>query len=309
MARIDGAVLDLSSDLASSQVAPMLDISYGGQFGWSPNQAEWISNQAYVRRPLVCILLEAPGFFQAMPNPPLWVQTLKSLVELHPRSIEGLKADLTVDTDEHPAGGAGEMMQEFIDVKRARSEIAFTFVEKYGMPISNFLYSWITYGMMDPDTKVSMLATISGAVQAQSLGTPLNGSQVAGDLLADWYSMSCLFFEPDPIHTNVLKAWVATNMWPKGTGTIEGKRDLTTPGELNTLNIEFTSICQYNLGTKLFAQSILDQINIVNANPNLRPSFIQPGADANADGGMGYQYGAAALASNAVSTTMGQTNV
>ena len=275
MARIVGATLDAATDLGKLVTSPMLDLSYGGQLGWSPNQAEWVSNQAYVRRQLVCILLEAPRFFQVMPQPKLWVQSLKSLVELHARSIEGLKADLTVDTDEHPAGGAGEMMQEFTDVKRARSEPAFTFIEKYGMPISTFLQAWITYGMMDPDTKFAMVGTLAG--------------NPAGDLLADWYTMTCLFFEPDPTFQMVTKAWVCTNMFPKGTGAIEGKRDLTTAGELNTLNIEFTAISQYNFGTKIFAQTILNQINATNANPNLKSTTFTTGVDANVSGANGYK--------------------
>lgn len=259
MARVTTAILDQQA-FSRGLTGPMLDLTNGGQHGWAPNLTEWVSNQAYVRRNLVCILLETPRFFQLMPDPQKWVQTLRALVELHPRTIEGFNAALTVETDEHPVGGGGEMQQEFIDVKRARSEPSFTFIEKYGMPIQTFLYNWITYGMMDPDTKYAMAGT-------------LNGSRPQ-DMLADWYSMSCLFFEPDPTHTKVMKSWVTTNMFPKGTGEIVGKRDLTSASELTTLTVEFSGISQFNLGTNVFAQSILDNMNMTNANPYLRPSFI-----------------------------------
>lgn len=259
MSRLTNALLN-GAAYANGSTQPMIDLAYGGQNGWSPVLTEWASNQAYVRRQLICVLLEAPGFFQMMPNPEQWVQSLKALVELQAKTIEGFNGGLTVELDEHAVGGAGEFQQEFTDVKRARTEPVFTFVEKAGMPITNLLYNWITYGMMDPDTKTALVGT---------LGTPPT------DLLPDWYSMSCLFFEPDPTHTRVMKAWVTTNMFPKTTGEIIGKRDLTAASEVTNLTVEFTGLSQFNLGTKTFAQSILDSINIANANPYLRPAFLQ----------------------------------
>lgn len=285
MSRITNAILDQRA-FGQGATQPMVDISFGGQHGWAPNLTEWVSNQAYVRRNLVCILLEAPRFFQLMPEPQKWVDSLKSLFELHCRTIEGFNGALTVEIDEHPVGGAGEMQQEFTDVKRARSEPSFGFVEKYGMPIQTFLHHWITYGLMDPDTKFAMAGTLSG--------------QKPDDMLADWYSASALFFEPDPTHKKVVKSWVTTNMFPKGTGEIIGKRDLTSASELSNLTVEFTGLSQFNLGTNVFAQRILDSINIDNANPYLRESFIQ---DIHADvsnSEQGYIGGINSLTSKAV---------
>jgi hypothetical protein len=248
---------------------PILDLTMGGQHGWSPVLKEWISNQAYVRRQLIPILLEAPEFFKFMDagdGANKWVATLRALVELHPRTIEGFSAGLTVELDEHPVGGGGEMQQEFTDVKRARSEPVFTFTEKYGMPIQAFLYNWITYGLMDPETKTAMVGTLEG-----SNG---NADSYPPNMLASWYSMTMMFIEPDPTHRKVQKAWITTNMFPKGTGEIIGKRDLTTASEVLNLNVEFTGVSQYNLGTVLAAQEILDWINITNANPYLREAFV-----------------------------------
>lgn len=268
MSRITDAIL-ANKAFGNGSTQPMLDITYGGQQGWAPNLTEWVSNQAYVRRNLICVLLEAPRFFSVMPDPQKWVSSLKSLMELHCKSIEGFNAGLTVETDEHPVGGAGEFQQEVTDVKRARTEPSLTFVEKYGMPIQTFLHNWITYGLMDPDTKYAMVGTLS--------------NQRPDDLLADWYSMSCLFLEPDPQHRKVVKSWVTTNMFPKETGEIIGKRDLTTASEVLNLTVPFTGISQFSMGTNLFAQQILNTINMNNSNPYLRPSFIQNiSADVNA---------------------------
>lgn len=290
MSRLTNAILG-NQAFSNGSTAPMLDVTYGGQFGWAPDLTQWVSNQAYIRRPLVCILLEAPRFFQLMPNPNVWVQTLKSLFELTPTVIEGMNATIEVEWADHPVGGAGEIQQEVTDVKRTRSEPAFTWIEKYGRPIQNFLQQWITYGMMDPETKYAMIGTLSKA----------SGITLPSDLLADWFTASALFYEPDPTHTKVVKSWVTTNMMPKGTGEIIAKRDLNTASELTTLNVTFSALSQFNLGSNVFAQKILDQINLQNANPYLQPAFIQ-----NADAAVasatteGYREGIAAEGSNAL---------
>ena len=263
MARLTDALLN-GKAFSENRNQPMLDLAQGGQFGFSTNLSQWISNQAYVRRNLVCLVIESPKFFEKMPNPTKWVQTLRAVLELHAKSIDGLNAGLTVDVTSTPVGGGGEEQEEFTNVTRARSQPSFSFVEKYGMPIQSFLRDWITYGMMDPDTKFANIGTLA----------PEN---VPKDMLADWYSCTCLFFEPDPTHRKVVKAWLVTNMFPKSTGDIVGKRDLTSAGETLELSIEFTGIAQYNLGTINFAQKLLDNINITNANPYLQKAFLDSG--------------------------------
>lgn len=294
MARVSQAVL--SQAYATDNTAPMLDLSYGGQGGWTPNLVEWVSNQAYVRRNLICILLEAPKLFTLFPNSSKWIQSLKALVELHTRSIEGFNAGLTVETDEHPVGGAGEMQQEVTDVKRARTEPRFTFIEKYGRPIQTLLDYWIRYGLMDPETKFALASTLSNRPQ---------------DMLADWYSMTCLFIEPDPLHRRVTQAWVTTNMYPLSNGDITGRRDLTAAQELLTLDITFAGISQYGAGVNKFAQTILDRITLTNADPFMKPSWIQSASsDVNAVS-TGYQSYVQNVGSNSVkgSISNGETGL
>lgn len=284
MARITGALLGEKA-MAVNANRPMIDIAYGGQFGYSTNLVEWVSNQAYVSRNVIPILMEAPKFFQKMPNPEKWVQILKSLIELRCRSIEGLAATLTVEMDEHPVGGAGEMQEEIINVTRARSQPVFGFVEGYGRPVQTFLEQWITYGGMDPETKYSLLATLDQAPE---------------DHLADEYTATVMFIEPDPTHKKVNKAFLSTNMFPKGTGDITAKRELTAPGEILNLSIEFSAITQYGFGVNALAQRLLDEINLRNANPYLRPGFVQ---DIHADvlrAEGGYKKGAEDLGASAV---------
>jgi len=285
MARITEALLGQRAFGRGSN-QPMLDPTFGGQLGYAPNLPEWVSNQAYVRRQIIPILLEAPKFFQYMPEPQKWIDTLKAIVELRPRSIEGLNAGVTLEFEEHPVGGAGEVQEEVVDSKREPSKVVMTFVDLYGMPIQNFLYQWITYGIMDPATKFALINTLTGARP--------------DDMLADQFTMSMLFLEPDPSHRRVVKSWVGTNMMPRSTGEITGKRNLTEPNELSNLSIEFTGIYQFNLGTNQFAQKVLESIRMDNANPFLAPSFIQDiSADVQASA-KGYKSGIETLGASAV---------
>lgn len=240
---------------------PMLDPTFGGQLGFAPDLRYWVNNANYVQRNLIPILVEAPRFFQYLQNPDKWRDALRAMVELHPRTIEGLNSTLTVEVDSTPVGGAGEIQQEFVNVTRARSEPVFTWDEKYGRPFGTMLENWITQGMMDPATKVANIGTLAG--------------QRPNDMLPDQYAMTMLFIEPDPMHRHVLKAWLITNMFPQGTGDITGRRDITSPLPLQQINVTFSALTQVGAGVNAVAQSVLDGINITNANPNLRAAFIQ----------------------------------
>lgn len=285
MARVTDAILD-SKAFTRGATQAMTDLTYGGQNGLAPNIAEWVSNKAYVRRQLVCVLLEAPRFFQSMPEPDKWVQTLKALFELHVKTIDGFNAELTAETAEHNVGGGGEMQQEVTDMKRARTEPAMTWIEKEGMPISTFFYQWMTYGLMDPDSKFALVGTLD--------------ANRPSDMLPDWYAATALFFEPDVTHRRVVKSWITTNMWPLNSGENIGKRDLTAASDVLELNIKFAGISQFNLGSNVFAQKILDSINITNANPYLRPAFIQGYSSDVQAASIGYSQRAADLGSNAI---------
>jgi hypothetical protein len=181
-------------------------------------------------------------------------------VELHPLSIDGLNATLEVETTQTPVGGAGEMQDDFIDVKMTRSQPVFRWGEKYGMPIANYFTNWIRYLIMDPNTKFANIASLGNAPT---------------DMLADQYSASMIFIEPDPTHTRVVKSWLGTNMYPLSSGEITGRRDLTQAHEAPTYDINFSGIFQYGLGVDAFAQRLLDGISLTGANPHLRPAFLQ----------------------------------
>lgn len=261
MSRLRDAILATGTGYTAGRNNVIVDLQYGGMGGQSPDLTEWVSNQSYIRKNLFALLMESPKGFQYLPNPEAWVGTLRALVELHPLSITGLNAGLEVEVTETAVGGAGEMHQDFTDVKRARSNPVFRWNEKYGMPIATFLEGWITYLMMDPATKYANITTLSGRKPT--------------DMLADMYAMTVCFIEPDAVHDKPQKAWLCTNMWPQGTGEIIGSRELTAAGEPTTYDINFTALTQYGAGVLLLAERLMAGINITGANPYLRPAFIE----------------------------------
>ncbi len=285
MARLAEAII---KGAYSAGKAPMTDIQYGAQNGYAPNLAEWVSQTHYVRRNLVCLLIEAPAGFTKLKEPDFWTAALKAMVEVHARSIDGFAAGLEVDTGAETAvGGGGEMFQDFTNITRARSNPSFVFVDMYGRPIQNFLHDWIINLIGDPDSKIPAISTMDGVTNE--------------DLLADVYSATMLFFEPDPTHTKIAKAWLTTNMYPKSTGEITGKRDLTAGGELSELTVEFTGVSQTGLGVMAFAQSLLTAINIKNANPFARNAFIDKiSADVSKNIKSGYKEGTEELGAKSI---------
>jgi hypothetical protein len=258
MARLAQAIL--SGPFTTGFSAPMVDVRYGGQNGYGPVLTEWVNNQAYVAKQMVCLLIEAPRGFAFLPDPDFWVGALKALVERQPKTISGMQRGLKVETVENAVSGGGEMQQDMIDVKRDRTVPSFTWIEKYGRIIQNFLEQWITNLLADPDSKIAMVATLPGVKPT--------------DMLADIYSCTCLFFEPDPTHTKIMKAWLTTNMYPLGTGDITAKRELSSAMESGEITVEFSGLSQSGFGVSLFAQALLESINITNANPNLAPAFV-----------------------------------
>lgn len=237
------------------------NLQYGGMNGYVPQLEEWVNNQQYIRQNLIPVLIDAPTGFQVLPNPDTWLGILKALVELHPLAITGLQGGLTVDFQGTPVGGGGQQQEDPTDVKETPSNISFRWNEKYGMPVNRFLDNWIRLLIKDPNSKFAAVNTLDGVKLP--------------DMMADRYAMTMMFIEPDPTHTQVVKAWLVANMWPKSSGEVTGQHDKTAAGEQVNYDVEFAGICQTGLGVKQFAQKILDGMKITGADPYHRAAFIQ----------------------------------
>lgn len=259
MARLTDAVIEQTAyGLGVNQ--PMVDLQNGGQFGHMSDFKAWVSSTPYVQKNLVWRLLEAPRGFNDLDNPPKWRATLKAIMELHAKKIEGYNAGLTMEFAETEFDRSGQKHEYLKDIKRTPSEPVFTFIEKYGRPITHFLESWVTLLGMDPSTGYPNIIT-------------LGDRYIAADLLPDYSTCSGLAMETDPLFAKVDKAWVSVNMFPKTMPEVTGVRDIQA-GDMQELSIQFTSIDQTGIGVKRFAQRVLDSMNLTGTNPNLRPSVV-----------------------------------
>lgn len=272
--RLTEAILGKDIAYAQGRQNTMLDLRYGGQMGFAPQLNQIISNQPYISRPLIPLLIEAPLGFNDLPNSNYWLESLRSLVELRAIKITGLESTMEVAVeDTAPVGGAGEMHQDFTNVTRARSNPQFSWIEVYGLAVKSFLEGWVSNLMMDANSKVANVSTLHDA----------NARPNA--MLADYYGMTVAFIEPDPTHTKVVRAWLCTNMFPFGRiAQSEGQRDLTQAGQHVQYDVTFTAITQVGMGVDYYCQQLLDNINILGANPMARKAFTQ--YDTN-NGGLG----------------------
>ena len=254
-----------------------LNLGRGGQFGWTPNYAELANNQAYVQRNMTVLALEAPKFFQFMPNPEFFYEAFKTLIEKHAQKITGFKQGLTLEHATHDIGAGNEKQQEVTQVKRDRTEPVITWVEKEGRPIQKFLDIWIRFGIMDPDAQFALISTIA------------EEATLPKDWLFDWYSGTILAYETDITNRFVDKAWLTTNFFPLATGEINGVRELNANKDILTLDIPFAGASLSNHAVVLLAQSIHDTIIKLNASPGNMPAFVSEISPVLADIKRGYK--------------------
>lgn len=263
--RITDAVL--GQDVAYSGASNVFDLKYGGQNGYMPKIGtlgpdgnpveEWISNQAYVSKNVIAIVIRAPKFFNYMPDTQKWMDAYKALIELHPMSIGGLNSGLEVEIDEHAIGGDSSVQEEISNVTRAKSNINFVWKEKANKSIVKFLDMYIRYGMMDPNTKKPLVATFMTVDDITGMYTP------------DFYSGTVLFIEPDITQKTVVDAWLTTNFFPKATGERIGKRNIHAAGETIDLSIDFAGITMNNEAVLRMASNILSNLTVLSTIPDV----------------------------------------
>jgi hypothetical protein len=274
--RIANAIIRQSYD-GKKPVAPMLDIRYGNMEGIVPHIArlidnkyfdEWVHHAAYVSSNIIPVVIRVPKVFQLFESSDLrkkLTETWVAMMTIAPTQIDGFKGTVTVETESHKIGGAGEEHEEFVKANRERTTITNTYTERLGKPYNRFLDFIIRYLIEDPDTGfalVNSLPLLDGGIKKGELYTP------------DYYTGTVLYFEPDRIHRNIVEAYLCTNIAPKSAGEITSKKEIGANKELKEYQIEFTSITQQNENVKVIAQQILDKMTIVNSTPDTAPVAI-----------------------------------
>lgn len=286
--RPSNAILGTEVGAARGVQNRMLDLRYGGQHGFAVDYSQLASSTDYVQQNTIAIMLDAPRSFRLITGEQdYWIGTLRALIELHAVSIEGLTGTYDITTeDSSPIGGAGEMVPSVTNVTRAKTSPRFRWPEKAGLPVSRFLRAWVDTFIMDPETKVARIASMGYAVPELQL--------------LDDIGATVMFIEPDIYHKRVVKSFLTTGMHPTGSLEWEARKDKTTSKEIKTYDVEFAAVTQQGFGVDALAQTLLDNMNLLNADPLTRQAFMN---EINADVSKlseGYQPGIQNLANSSV---------
>lgn len=239
--------------------SPQIDVSLGAQYGYQPDFGAYVSNTGYTPRNIIPILVEPPRGFRHVPNGAKATAVLKALIEEQAKSITGFNSELTVESSERPIGGAGHQQRDPTNVTEEMSVPNYTWDERYGRPIYSFWNWYIRNLIAEPITKQPGIVTLTDDVE---------------DQLADVYSFTTLYIEPDPLRRHVVEAWLCTNMFPQSTGSLESQLDFEGGQDVPEINVEFAAIPVVSQGVRDFAQSLLDEINYTQAGPMQRPAFL-----------------------------------
>lgn len=241
--------------------ANTINLAQAGTLQMAPDLANIASNTPFVQRNTLAFLIEAPRFFQFTTNPEQAVRSLKAMLETHTRTIDGLNQQITVETADAAYGGSGERIQVPTNVTRATSSPNHGMWELQGRAIQRFIKWWIVYGIGDENTKVPLVVA--------------DGQVSAEDYDATFYGATTLYVEPDPTMTDVVSAYLCTNMYPLSTGPWESSKDVSQMGRNLDLSIEFTAATDVSIGTLLFARKMIQSLSIAGLNPNENPLWLE----------------------------------
>lgn len=254
-------VMTANDSFTQRTYGPVTNMAIPGQEGYIPNYEYWHAAAEYVRPPVIPFLMEAPDAFQILDNPERLVATLKALMEVHARTIQGLDQSLEVEFSTTPFGGAGEQMETVAKVKRAQSQPQYDWVERIGKPITKFWNYYILNILGNPDSNVP--AAVS------------RGQQKPYGMYPDFTAFTMMFVQADRTQRWVDHAWLCSNMMPKSGAKIEGSRDITETPQGVTVSIAFTCLQQVGAGVDALAQTMLNQANQTGLDPNNRRAWLR----------------------------------
>lgn len=232
----------------------------GGPYGFTPDFKKRLNWSSYIKQPLINILLSSPGFFDLVPNPEILHGTLKDLIELNAKQTTGFRSTINVEYAQVEANRSGEFWQDVSMSKRERTEPVYTFVEKMFKPINKFFEFWIRYGIQDPETGIPLISTVDGVENYR--------------LVSSNTSMVTIHIEPDPTHREVVNAYLCFNQQPMTGGLVEGERNIFTGQQVLEYQIPFTATTIVGYSVNKLAQKLLDELNLVGANPASRELFV-----------------------------------
>lgn len=233
----------------------MPDLRYGAQFGYAPNLSEVISTTPNIPRDMVINITRYPGMFDLFTDGEIWKETLKYMIEVHPKSITGFDATIVLGTSDVQISPSGATIRPVNDATIQHSKLQMTYPMDFSNePIVSFWKEFIRIGIRDPILKRPLIST-------------LGLDNIPDDWTLDMYSWDMIGYEPNVHFKKVSKAWEVYGVHPLGSGPITGSKDQLNARSVNELTYELTGVDESNIGTRVAAQAIIDKIDLAKANP------------------------------------------
>ena len=264
-----------TKSFVGKSTVPQSNLEFGGVNGFYANLVEgegasrfenWASNAAYTTSQVIPIPLRTPAAFDLFDTSTaqrlkrIWIQ----LLSLHPYTIEGIQATISMETDSRRFGNRSQNQHEYVGTKMENGDITFTFIEKLGKPIKTFLDFYINelHGHWKNDIMgISMDPVIREKLKGR-LGDPLLNT---GDIL---------FIELDNLSVNVIDAYYYTNFRLINSGKTEAKRDMGSNKEILEYSITAQGILDVGPQYNALAQQIIDHMTIFEKHPDNRIADI-----------------------------------
>lgn len=242
----------------ASSMTPVVAAHLGAQNGPVTNIGKWVNNAGYVSRDVIAKVVDFPKWINYMPDPAMFRMMIKTFIEVQTK-IDGLQSTITTEYHETELGNAGHKQFDFNKTTITHPEVSHSMMDKIGRPYQNLFELWQRFGGGDPESGIPLVHLLNENIQ---------------DHLPDMYSMTVLYFEPDIRRRSIEKAWLVTNMAPRGSGEKTGKKQMTTGGDQLDLNITFTGLADISYGVYDMALKELLALDRGGLNPMTRKAFV-----------------------------------
>lgn len=249
MTVLTDSLLKQVANIASNPTATFNNLNVGAQLGLGPRLANIDGSTPITFSPVVPIITHVPTMFSKIDG---MSELLKTLVERHTKAISGI--DFGVELEDTTAFMLADGQEAKIPTKAKRTAIApnMTFAEVKGNLVWNFFKTWI-YMINNPDTHASSLAAVADDMDP---------------FVYSYFCMDVMFinFDETMLPGNIIDATFVTTMYPKLTGNIGAKREVSTIDGGIERSIDFNGILQHNTAVYNAAKSIAETLQLHKAN-------------------------------------------